>query len=164
MSSEWTYVAEYSSMKNTPRTLRGLYRSRPRSNGVPEDQIFTKGDWRPTGNLIGIRMGYGDHDAVDISEDEAERLTDGFRRSRIEALRAGVADMVEILRGQGLSERAAEIEALHASMAGGPHIEERLHELASTTGVPDGIVDEDTIIRYNRAQRAVVHSTRATQH
>ena len=160
---EWTYVAEYYSMKNKPTKLRAVYRSRTHPSGAPEDYIFSKGGWKPTSNLIGIRMGYGEHETFDIPEDEAEKLTGDMRRGALEALRKGVADVVEILRSEGLSERAAEIAALYESISGGPHIEEQLHDLVSHTGFPGTLVDEDTIIRYNQARRAVVSTTQASQ-
>lgn len=163
MSSDWTYLAEYYAAKNRPTRLRAVYRSRPREGGGFEDFIFTKNGWRPSANPAGIRLGYGEHLVTEIPEDEAERLTQEIRDRRLEMLRAGVEEMVEILRAHDMAARAEQLQALYDSRAGGPHIEEQLYDLATDTSVPPGVRDEDTILRFNRAQAAVQGMTQESQ-
>jgi hypothetical protein len=170
VDADWTYFAEYYTHKNRPTMLRAVYRTRPRQGGTGgtrsagnDDFIFTKGGWRPSPTFGRIRLGLGDHEAVEISEDEAERLTEQIRRERLELLRAGVADLTAILRRHGMTERAEQIEVAHASISGGPHIEEQLYDLVTDTPVPDSVRDEETVVRFNRAAEVVQQMTQESQ-
>lgn len=167
MTAEWKYLAEYYAASGKLGELRAVYRTRPMESvpGAHEDFIFTKGGWKPTPNLRGIRTGYGEHEVFDVTDAQAQQLTDGIRRERTEAVRKGVEELVALLRMNGFAERAQELESTYRQIGTDPDAEARLHDLVSAGSSPFASRPEDVDgrIKFNRTREIVTQLTAPSQ-
>jgi hypothetical protein len=167
MTSEWRYRSEHVGLGPRRGDLRAVYRSRPGPPGEG-DEIFTKAGWKPTWNLFEHWLGHNDHDLVDITEAEAESLTEGLREKWWSTFYRAVADLVDGLRANGMADRALQVSEIYARIGTDPAAEAQLHDLV---GGSDGAFltrdayphDQSARIAFNRALELVANLTQPSQ-
>jgi hypothetical protein len=167
MTEDWRYKSEHVAIGPRRGHLLAVYRTRPGPPGEG-DEIFGKGGWRPTWSLVEHRLGHNDRDLVDISKEEAERLTQDLHDRWWSTFHRAVADLVAGLRSNGMVDRAEQVSEIYARIGTDPEAEARLHDLIrgsdSTFITKDAYPDdEDARVAFNRAVGLVANLTQPAQ-